>query len=97
MSLLRQLVAGFPTQQLGFKPRLSHVGFVVDKVALGQVFSKYFGFPCQFSFHQLLHIHHLSSRAGTIGQSVANVPSGLSLIPSQKIKKNVQTEVIDKY
>jgi hypothetical protein len=22
------------------------VGFVVDKVALGQVFSKYFGFPC---------------------------------------------------
>jgi hypothetical protein len=27
--------------------------FVVDKVALGQVFSEYFGFPCQFSFHQL--------------------------------------------
>jgi hypothetical protein len=25
--------------------------FVVDKVALGQVFSKYFGFPCQSSFH----------------------------------------------
>jgi hypothetical protein len=24
----------------------SHVGFVVDKVALRQVFSKYFGFPC---------------------------------------------------
>jgi hypothetical protein len=24
-----------------------HVGFVVDKVALGQVFSEYFGFPCQ--------------------------------------------------
>jgi hypothetical protein len=23
------------------------VGFVVDKAALGQVFSKYFGFPCQ--------------------------------------------------
>jgi hypothetical protein len=35
--------------------------FVVDKVALGQVFSEYFGFPCQFSFHQLLHNHpHLS-------------------------------------
>jgi hypothetical protein len=30
------------------------VGFVVDKVVLGQVFSKYFGFPCQSSFHQLL-------------------------------------------
>jgi hypothetical protein len=33
------------------------VGFVVDKVALGQVFSEHFGFPCQFSFHQL-HINH---------------------------------------
>jgi hypothetical protein len=30
------------------------MGFVMDKVALGQVFSQYFGFPCQFSFHQLL-------------------------------------------
>jgi hypothetical protein len=29
------------------------VGFVVDKVVLGQVFSEYFGFSCQFSFHQL--------------------------------------------
>jgi hypothetical protein len=27
-----------------------HVGFVVDKVVLGQVFSEYFGFPCQSSF-----------------------------------------------
>jgi hypothetical protein len=34
------------------------VGFVVDKVALGQVFSEYFCFLCKFSFHRLLHIHH---------------------------------------
>jgi hypothetical protein len=27
------------------------VGFVVDKVALGQVFSEYFGFLCQSSFN----------------------------------------------
>jgi hypothetical protein len=55
------------------------VGFVVDRVALGQVFSGYFGFPCQFSFHQLPHTHHhLSSWTGTIGQIVAHVPSGLS-------------------
>jgi hypothetical protein len=33
------------TQRLGFKPGSSHVGFVVGKVALGQVFSEYFGFP----------------------------------------------------
>jgi hypothetical protein len=57
-------------------------------MALGQVFSEYFGFPCQFSFHRLLHIHHhLSSRAGTIGQLVADVPSGLSLTPPQENKK----------
>jgi hypothetical protein len=33
------------------------VGFVVDKAALGQVFSDYFGFPCQ-SFHRFLHHHN---------------------------------------
>jgi hypothetical protein len=34
------------------------VGFVVDNVALGLVFSEYFGFPYKSSFHQILH-HHL--------------------------------------
>jgi hypothetical protein len=28
-----------------------HLGFVLDKAALGQVFPEYFGFPCQSSFH----------------------------------------------
>jgi hypothetical protein len=61
------------------------VEFGVDKVALGQVFSEYFGFPCQFSFHRLLHTHHhLSSGAGTMGQILTDVPSGLSLTPPQK-------------
>jgi hypothetical protein len=49
-------------------------------VALVQVFSKYFGFPCLFSFHKMLHTH-LSSKAGTTGQLVADVPNGLSLTP----------------
>jgi hypothetical protein len=35
-----------------------HVGFMVDKAALGQVFSAYFSFPCQSSFHQFLHLHN---------------------------------------
>jgi hypothetical protein len=66
---LKRLVAGFPLRRPGFKPGSSHVGFVVDKVALGQVFSEYFGFHCQSTFHQFLHNHsHLSSGAGTIGQ-----------------------------
>jgi hypothetical protein len=59
-------------------------------MALGQVFSEYFCFLCQFSFHLVLHIHrhhHLSSGAGTIGQLVADVPSGLSLTPPHETRK----------
>jgi hypothetical protein len=53
------------------------VGFMVDRVALGQVFSEYFGFSGQFSFHRLLHTHHhLSSGAGIIGQLATDVPTG---------------------
>jgi hypothetical protein len=33
------------------------VGFVADKAALGQVFSEYFGFPCQ-TFHRFPHYHN---------------------------------------
>jgi hypothetical protein len=67
------------------------VGFVVDKMALGQVFSKYFGFPCQSSFNQLLHNHpHLSSGAGTIGQKWPQY-KGLSPTPLA-IKKRVNPE-----
>jgi hypothetical protein len=62
-------------------------------VALGQVFSDNFGFPCQSTFHGLLHTrHHLSSAVGTTGQIVADVPSGHSLTPPQKKKKNKQTK-----
>jgi hypothetical protein len=35
----------FPTARPGFVPGSGHIGFVVDKVALVQVFSDYFGFP----------------------------------------------------
>jgi hypothetical protein len=45
VSLLRWLVAGFPLWLFRFEPRSGHVGFVVDKVALGQVFSKYLVSP----------------------------------------------------
>jgi hypothetical protein len=33
-------------RSLRFASREIHVGFVVDKVALGQVFSEFIGFPC---------------------------------------------------
>jgi hypothetical protein len=44
---LRRLVAGFPPRRNGCEPGSDHVGFMVDKVALGQVCSECFGFPCQ--------------------------------------------------
>jgi hypothetical protein len=34
------------------------MGFMVEKAALGQVFSEYLGFLYQSSFHQFLH-HHI--------------------------------------
>jgi hypothetical protein len=82
-----------PTRWPSFEPRSGHVGSVVDKVALGHVFSEYFCFRCQFSFCRLLHInHHLASRAGAIGQLVAYVPSGLSLTSfKERKKKNIGT------
>jgi hypothetical protein len=74
-------------------PRSGHVGFVVENVALGQVFSEYFRVPCQLSFHSLVQTHdHLSSGAATIDQTVADVQSKLSLTLPQgtmKIKKKI--------
>jgi hypothetical protein len=46
LPLLKRLVAGFPLRWPEFGPR-SDVEFVVDTVALGQVFSEYFGFALQ--------------------------------------------------
>jgi hypothetical protein len=85
---LRQLVAGFPPQGPGFKPRSGYVGFVVDKATFGQVFSEYFCFPCQ-SLHRLLHNHHPSSMAGAVGQIAVDIPIRLGLAPSQE-KKNMR-------
>jgi hypothetical protein len=73
-------LTGCPPRLLGFEPRLGHV---VDKVALWQVFSE-----CQFSFQLLLH-NRLSSGAGTIGQLLADVPSGLSLTPPQETERKL--------
>jgi hypothetical protein len=64
-----------------------NVGFVVGKVVLGQVFSEYFGFPYQLSFHHTLY-NPVSPGAGTIGQLVVvGVPNGLNLTPHHENNK----------
>jgi hypothetical protein len=83
----RQLVVGFPPRRPGFEPKSGHVGFLVNKVTLRQVFPEYFGFLYQFPFHRTLHTHHhIWSGAGTTDQTVTAVPSRLSLSSSQEIK-----------
>jgi hypothetical protein len=58
-----------PTAAARVRSRVWSSGICGGQSGLGQVFSEYFGFPCQSPFHQLLHNHpHLSSGAGTIGQ-----------------------------
>jgi hypothetical protein len=41
---LKQLIAGLLPQRPEFMPWLVHAGFVVDKVALEQIFHEFFGF-----------------------------------------------------
>jgi hypothetical protein len=43
----------------GFNPRSSHVWLVVYKAALGQVFPRYFDFPCSHSTNRSIFINHL--------------------------------------
>jgi hypothetical protein len=55
---LRWLVAGLSPRRSGFAPGSIHVGFVVDKVALGQVFSPSSSvFPCQYHSTVALQTH----------------------------------------
>jgi hypothetical protein len=87
------LVAGFPPRRPGFEPGSGHVGFVIDKAVLGQIFPGYSGFLCQ-SFHRLLHTYDpsaslslslssssSSSGTGTVGLSCL---SGLGYTQPEK-------------
>jgi hypothetical protein len=56
---LRRLVAGLSPRRPGFDPGSVHVGFVVDKVALGQVFSRLLRFfPVNFKPPELHYMEN---------------------------------------
>jgi hypothetical protein len=57
-AIVQVIICWLPTAVARVRARVWEVGFVVDKVALGQVFSAYFGFLSQSSFHQILHHHN---------------------------------------
>jgi hypothetical protein len=50
---LRRLVAGFPQWLSSPGQLMWDFGWLK-----WQVFSEYYGFPCQFAFHRLLHSYH---------------------------------------
>jgi hypothetical protein len=58
LARLRRLVTSFSPPRPGFSVRSVHVGFVIEKVALGQVFFEDSGFPCKFPFHQKFHFFY---------------------------------------
>jgi hypothetical protein len=60
ITVSRDRIVGIATTSVAVRVHIQaeHVGLVVNRVALGQVFSEYFGFPCQSPFHQFLHHHN---------------------------------------
>jgi len=58
--LLGQFVFCLSPSRPGFNPRLVNVGFVVDKVALAQLLSKYSSFSLSVLFHQNSMLLYLS-------------------------------------
>lgn len=81
--LLRRFVAGFSPRRPGLSPRLVHMGFVVEKVAVGQVFLRVLRFFPVIVILLLLHIHS----SIICGMDSAPLPQRDSLIPSQQHKR----------
>jgi hypothetical protein len=76
-------------RQPGFEPRSGHVGFVMDKRALGQVLPVYFCFFCH-SFQRMVHTQHLiSSGVHTLSQIVADVPGWLNVTSLQEKEEDM--------
>jgi hypothetical protein len=59
LSWAQSIVAGFPPRRPGLEPRSVHMICVEDTVALGQVFSEYFGSPVKsHSINCCIFINH---------------------------------------
>jgi hypothetical protein len=70
--MAQMLAAELSSRRPGFAPGLVHVGFIVDKLALGQVSVRVLRFPCQY--HSIMALYIYTSPGGwTIGPLVATV------------------------
>ena len=75
---LRRLVARLSPQSPGFV----HVGFVVDKVALEQVFPRVFVFPLSISFHRCYIRRKKEKKLIIFIAGLHNKPQGLRCVRS---------------
>jgi hypothetical protein len=84
-----------PTTAAQVRAQVWHVGFVVEKMAPGQVFSEYFGFPCQPHFIPPTSPSSQSTGTGIIGQYMATVRRGPSMDSTShnSNKKKVQSSL----
>jgi hypothetical protein len=91
---LRRLVAGLSPRKPGFDPGSVHVGFVVDKVALGQVFPRVLrSSPVNFIppvLHStekrkkpIIFITGLHNKPQGCGASVASAAGPLKKVPAE--------------
>ena len=71
VSWLRRLVAGLSPRRPGFDSGSVHVGFVVDKVSLGQVFPRVLRFFPVNSIPTVLHYTKKTKKAAHLHHSVA--------------------------
>ena len=72
--MLLSIIVDFLPHKPEFDPKAFHVRFMMETVAVGQVFLSTWVFPCQLPFHQSSVIVHLSSISGIMGLLVAIVP-----------------------
>jgi hypothetical protein len=86
VKLLRRLVAGLSSQRPGFMPVSVHVGFVVDKMALGQVYLPTSLVPPVSIIPSVLNTH-ISSRELATGPVEVTVQTQSHPIDMNNMKK----------
>lgn len=82
---LRRLEAGLPPRRTGFNLRPAHVGFVADKVALGE----YLGISLSVTFHQPPHYPKL--RTHLTAELVVPIAGLNSVTSSHRLKQQLNT------
>jgi hypothetical protein len=90
---IAQAVSRWRPTAAGSKPDLGMWDLWWDKVALEQVFSEFFGFPCNRRLlHQLLHNHpHVSSGKCTIGMCGRSIGTYTNLGDLQRDLRGVKS------